>query len=141
MPVGIPGGAPPGPPPPNPPEVAGPALGIEPVCGVAAVSTAYAAGPASETTSAAAASPAAIRRGSRPRPATASAMTSPASSTTHRSHGRKSEVRPSRKKPSTVVSDTAALATPEASSEVRCCQSSQAPVPTRAPIAGASATV
>ncbi len=119
----------------------GPALGIEPVCGVAAVSTAYAVGPASDTTTAAAARPAATRRGSRPRPATASATTSPAPSTTQRSQGRKSGVRPSRKKASTVVSETVALATPAASSEPRCRQSSQAPVPTRAPIAGARATV
>ena len=65
----------------------------------------------------------------------------PTARTTQRSHGTKSAMRPSRKNASTVVSATAAEAKKDATSEVRCSHSSQAPMPTSAAIAGARATV
>ena len=114
---------------------------MEPVCGVAAVSTAYAAGPASVATSAAAPTARAIRRGRNVTPASSSAETSPATSTRYFTQGRKSGLRSRSAKPSTAVRETVPDAMPMASSESRRSHSSQAPVPTSAAIAGASATV
>src|SRR3954447_20333348 len=67
-------GKPPGAPrnpalPPGPLPVLGPAVGIEPVCGVAAVETEYAVGPTSPARSATTATRGAIRRGRRAMPA------------------------------------------------------------------------
>ncbi len=70
------------------PAVAGPALGIEPVCGVVAVVTAYAVGPASVAISAAPAAARATLRERRPTTARVRPESTPRITTTHFSHGR-----------------------------------------------------
>ncbi len=125
--------APPPPGPPIPPATVGPALGMEPVCGVAAVSTAYAAGPASATISPAPASTAAVRRGSTRTSSSPIETGSPAASTTGASHGRKSALRSSSTYDQAAVT-ASVIARTSAPSRRR--RSAVAPMPTTAPIAG-----
>ena len=83
---------PPGPP--RSPATDGPAVGIEPLCGVTAVCTAYAAGAATPESTAAPTTAATQRR--RPLGSSSAAPAStPSTSTTHRIHGRNSGDHPS----------------------------------------------
>ena len=65
----------------------------------------------------------------------------PTTTTTHLSQGTKSVLRSRRYQPSIEVSATVNASVAVATSEVRCSHSTQAPMPTRAATAGASATV
>ena len=112
-------------------------MGIAPWCGVEAVSTAYAAGPASDARTASAAPPPSSRGAERPGAISATAAT-PAATIAHRSHGTKSGVRSS-----SAYDHRAVTATVPASTAVPAGRRHSTPVPrpTSAPIAGASATV
>ena len=139
--VAAPAGPPAGPPA-NPAVPAdGPALGIEPVCGVEAVAREYAAGPVSPASRATTATAPAIGLGRCRTPTIISAAAKPTVATTYFSQGCHDASRASSSKARLVVSAVVSPRTPVARSEVRCCQSTQAPIPTSAPIAGASATV
>lgn len=102
------------------------------MCAVAAVSTGYAAGPASATISPAAASTAATRRRATSSPI---ATTSPPTSTVGASQGTKSALRCSS------TYDQAAVTARVRDRTILCRHSATAPMPTTAPIAGARATV
>ena len=69
------------------------------------------------------------------------AESTPATSTTQRSHGSQSGVRSSRMYDHTAVTSTVAAATERPAQPSRCSQSASAPMPTSAPMPGASATM
>ena len=111
------------------------------MCGVAAVATEYAAGPASAATSAAVAAAEAMRGGRWCTPTIRAALTKPTTSTSHRSQGCHDASRARSSKESAAVRAVVRPSTPVAARESRCRHSTKAPVPTSAPIPGASATV
>src|SRR3954454_923827 len=149
-PLGAPGKPRPGPrpgPPPGPrpkpvaPATAGPALGIEPVCAVVAVCTAYAAGPArpaSRPTDRTVVTTARPTRSTTNRPTEAA---SPATRMSHLSQGRNSADRPSTTKDQQAVTNRVVARTMRARVRLRRCHSNPPPIPTSAAIAGARATV
>ena len=115
---------------------------IEPACGVAAVCTAQAVEPNSETTTPpmAAAAKTLPRATRGPSKITAAVTTAP-TVMTGRSHAFQPGARASNADDQNAVTRTAAAPTARAKSDWRCCHSRCAPMPTIAAIAGASATV
>ena len=130
---------PPGPPP--APATLGPAVGMLPECGVAAVSNAYATGPAKPTNSAATATTAAPRAYRRGGTSSAAAAATPTTTTATRIHGCHPGVRASSTADHAAVVRTAIASTTRTSSRRRARQNVTAPMPTIAAIAGARATV
>ena len=126
-----------------PPAPAGPAEGIAPVCGVAAVASAYAVEPPAPATRASVATPTTAARGSRCTPSSATTPTSPAIGTAQVSHGCQvvCVVSASRYQAQPTVSARTAASVVRAPAAARSRQSVTTPSPTSAPIAGASATV
>jgi len=117
-----------------------PTDGIEPLCAVAAVVTAYALGAASPT-STAAATPATATRRSRPAGTRQATATTPAASTTHRTHANASSDGASRTNAQAAVAAAASACVRRPTTPARCRQNATTPTPTNAAIPGASATV
>jgi hypothetical protein len=111
-----------------------------PVCGVAAVCTAYAVGAARPVSTAASATAAAQRRPPRGT-SSASAVTPAVATITQRSQGRNSAARPSSTQAQAAVPATRTAAVIRPAHVARCCHSWCPPMPISAAIPGASATV
>ena len=112
------------------------------MCAVVTVSKVYAAGPARTATTPSAAIASAVFRDAFERPVTINtAAARPATSTTVRKLGTKLDERLSKTKAQSAVVATAPASARRAIDSERCCHRYTAPMPTRAPIAGARATV